>query len=286
MTVQRKREFSQPEISDELTILELTNTLFIANRELLNVNQKLKKSEEIRKQTFSNLSHDLRAPIASIIGHIEYLQISNELEKEILDTSLNHIKSKLFNISKMIDDMLYISLLDTTSDSYLELETSFQIKDLKEFIQNYYNGLLSDNRFNNRSLQLKIDESLHYSINIIPNQIIRVLDNLYSNALKYTDSTGNLILTVTCSEDHAFISLQDNGIGISKEYLNKIFERSFMISQARTPETETSCGLGLSIAKTIIIQHGGNIWATSEPNNGSTFTFSLPACQTINMNDI
>ena len=105
----------------------------------------------------------------------------------------------------------------------------------------------------------------------------RVLDNLFTNALKYSleDATITLGAMLSSDKKNVIIFVRDTGIGIPASSIQKIFERSYMVSSARTPSS-SGTGLGLSIAKTIIERHNGDIWCESKEGHGSTFYLSLP----------
>ena len=123
-----------------------------------------------------------------------------------------------------------------------------------------------------------MDENLHALLRIDIQKIIRVLDNLFTNAAKYSDDGAEIRLSAQKSEDRKMliVSVSDTGYGISEEALPYIFGRTYTVSSARTPNSKTGSGLGLSIVKAIIERHGGTIRCESEQDKGSSFIFTLP----------
>ena len=111
-----------------------------------------------------------------------------------------------------------------------------------------------------------------------PNRLNSVMSNILSNAIKYTEPGGLIIVTATWDDDEVIVSVKDNGPGIPEEELPRVFEHLFRGRAAvRDPNNPIDgTGLGLALAKTVIEQHGGRLWVESEEGEGSTFRFALP----------
>ena len=125
---------------------------------------------------------------------------------------------------------------------------------------------------------LDLPEDLQCQIDIDVQKMVRVLDNLFTNAAKYTPKESSINLRAKITSDHQFlqIAVSDNGPGIPPEALPHLFGRTYTVSASRTPNSATGSGLGLAIVKAIVERHNGTVSCTSQPGKGSTFTIQLP----------
>ena len=140
----------------------------------------------------------------------------------------------------------------------------------------FYHSYQNDKRYAKRRLSMFIPEDFPYFTLLNPKMFSSVLDNLYVNALKFSSENDEITLVASLLENDIIIAVTDTGIGIEQKHLTRIFERTYMISDSRTPEQSMGCGLGLSIAASIIEKHKGRIWCDSTLGKGSTFYLSLP----------
>lgn len=264
---QNKSRFEIPELSVE----ELSHALYEANLKLQNANQRLQQQEQDRLEFYSNISHDLRAPVTALSNSIEYMLSAGDLPKEELVSTLLIMQKRTRYLSGLINDIFLLSSLDS-SDDKVKKETV----DIRFFLEDYFYLCEADAHYENAALFLKIPQDFTLSMQIDPNLMRRVLDNLFTNALKYSKESPRITLGAYLSGENLVIYVKDNGIGIAKEHLPRIFDRSYMVQQSRTPDHEGSCGFGLSIVKSIIERHNGQVRCDSIPQKGSTFYLTLP----------
>ena len=128
---------------------------------------------------------------------------------------------------------------------------------------------------NNKKITIKNNIREGTNINIDGNMIINVIRNLVSNAIKFTPNGGNITINSSNGDKEIIISVQDSGIGLSKETINKLFRIDTQVTTIGTND-EKGTGLGLILCKEFVEKHGGRIWVESEVGKGSTFYFTLP----------
>jgi signal transduction histidine kinase/DNA-binding response OmpR family regulator len=230
----------------------------------------LKQREEEKSRFFANISHEFRTPLSLILGPVNHLR--KRLEGDSNNSEMLEIAYKnAGRLLEMVNAILSLSSLD--SQKYiLALKPVSPVQFLKN-LQNEYLPLAYDR---------KID--LYFDINIDPNVILNldsgllriVLDNLLSNAMKFTQEDGKISLYASFLEDKLIIAVEDSGIGIPKEELPKIFERFYKV---RSPffNEEDGTGIGLSLASELAALMGGKIRATSKKGVGSIFHLDIPA---------
>ena len=267
-----KKKFQKPEV----TIAHLTAELITTNTKLKEANEQLLKEKEIRNEMFANISHDLRSPITTIRNSIEYLLSLKNPETTILleqlDPILTLMEKKIISLDSLINDIFILSSLENETISF-QIETI----EIGMFLEDYFYSCVTDPKFNTRHLHLDVPIDFAVSVHIDILQMRRVLDNLFTNALKYSAPEDSITLGAYQKEQNVIIYLKDTGIGIPEEDLPKIFYRSYTVSKARTPGNNTSgTGLGLAIVKNIIQILNGSVCCQSQSGTGSTFFISLP----------
>lgn len=225
----------------------------------------LKILENIKKDLVVNVSHELRTPLTAIKGFIE------TLEDEIGEEHKNYIEiihrhtNRLINI---VEDLMTLSKLE---DSSSNLEKS--IVNIKDVFDNVYKIFVQRLNEKNLKFEFKIEENLP-KISIDVYRIEQLFINLIDNALKYTDY-GTIFVEITHSEEMMQIIIQDTGIGIPNDKIERIFERFFTVDKSRSRKVGGT-GLGLSIVKHIVMQHSGEIKLESELGRGTKFIVLLP----------
>lgn len=268
----KKIPFEQPSIESE-TAESLSAKLLLVSSQLMEANKELKRMELERREMLANISHDLRAPITAIRSATDYLTSGSVLSEEDYRSCLSLIDKRTRFLEEIIQDMYYLFCVEDTSKS-LNLQTV----DAAFFFEEYFYDAIVDTRYDNHDMKLDISSDLSSQIAIDIPRIVRVLDNLFTNAVKYSFPESSITLKVTQlpSENYILVSVIDNGIGIPKEAIPHIFNRTYTVSSARTPNSNTGSGLGLSIVKTIVERHEGNVFCESEEGKGSCFSFTLP----------
>lgn len=268
----KKNVFQSPALESE-TIETLSAKLLLSNNQLLESNKKLEQVQREREEMLANISHDLRAPITAIRSAVDYLLSGQEISPEDLQTSLQLINHRTRTLENLIQDMYYLFCVEDTSKAL-----DFTTVDAAAFFEEYFYDALPDSRYDNHNLLLEIPEALHASIAIDIQKMVRVLDNLFTNAAKYSPAGSSITLKVqlTESEQEVLVTIEDTGMGIPPEALPHIFDRTYTVSRARTPNSATGSGLGLSIVKAIVERHGGCVSCESVVGKGSRFSFRLP----------
>ena len=268
----KKNRFQSPSLESE-TIESLSAKLLLSNNQLLEANKKLEQVQKEREEMLANISHDLRAPITAIRSAVDYLISGQKVSSEDFQTSLQLIDHRTKTLENLIQDMYYLFCVEDTSK-----ELSLETIDAATFFEEYFYEAILDNRYDSHHMMLDIPEDLHVSINIDIQKIVRVLDNLFTNAAKYSPADSTITLKIQLSDtDHTLIvTVEDTGMGIPPEALPHIFNRTYTVSAARTPNSSTGSGLGLSIVKAIIERHGGCVSCESTVGKGSCFILRLP----------
>ena len=229
------------------------------------------KEERERRLFVSNVSHELRTPLTSVKSYLEALDegaLSEPVAPDIIKDSLDETNRMM----RMVSDLLSLSRIDNAT-SHLDIElTNFTA--FITFILNRFDKIRSQNA------DKKYEIIRDYPINSIwveidTDKMTQVIDNIINNAIKYSPDGGKITVSMKTTETQMILSISDEGLGIPKKDLPKIFDRFYRVDKARS-RAQGGSGLGLAIAKEIIKQHHGFIWAKSEYGKGSTFTIVLP----------
>lgn len=224
--------------------------------------------EQERREFVVNVSHELRTPLTTLKSYIEALQEGAWESKELAPKFLNVVGNETDRMIRLVNDLLQLSKMD-------KKEYDFNLEEAN-FID-YFNGIID--RF-----EMSKSSSIHFVrylqsgaayVNLDKDKMTQVIDNIISNALKYSPEGGTVTFRCFQQANRLRVSVADEGVGIPKANLSRIFDRFYRVDRARTRELGGT-GLGLAIAKDIIHAHGGDIWAESEWGKGTTITFTLP----------
>lgn len=237
---------------------------FFANKSI----KPIKEAFDKQKQFIADASHELKTPLAVINTNADVL-LSNS-EDKISDQSkwLHYIKSEVDRMTNLINDLLYLTQMD-----YSEIKMIFTDFNLSEAVENVILTMEAIIFENNISLTYDIEPNLMIHGN--SEQIKQVVIILLDNALKYTNKNGTVNITLKKYHNSIILSLTNTGEGIPEDQINKIFDRFYRIDKSRARKTG-GYGLGLAIAKAIVDQHGGKIYAKSILNESTTFSVELP----------
>jgi len=230
---------------------------------------RMKQLEQMRKEFMANISHELKTPLSSIKGYSETILEANASDPERDKEFVKIIHRNAERVERLVENIMALSRLEQHEEE-LHLEPISMNQVAKEACEElkHLAELKKINIKNNISSEaplLKIDRS----------QIQKVFSLLLENAIKFTPKSGYVKIEMVSKSDGAQIRIQDSGPGLLKEDLSRIFERFYRVDKSRSREVGGS-GLGLAIAKHIVLAHGGEIWAESQPGQGSTFVFFLP----------
>lgn len=272
MSSEKKEAFSSPSIESE-TIDILSAKLLAVTAELSATNKELTRIQKEREEMLSNISHDLRAPVTAIRSALDYLTSAKEVSVEEYQTTVALISRRTKTLEDLIQDMYYLFCVEDTSKK-LNVETI----EAAPFLEEYFYDTLADSRYDTHDMQLVLAEDLNCKINVDIPKLVRVMDNLFTNAAKYTpeDSSITLGAHIDAESSQLVISIADNGPGIPADALPHIFNRTYTVSSARTPGSATGSGLGLSIVKAIMERHGGSAECESKEGEGCKFVLRLP----------
>lgn len=223
-----------------------------------------------KKQFLSNISHELRTPLNLIMGysdllHEDYVGQTNDEQKKYLDV----IKRSGNRLLLLINSMIELSSIEEgkTELNIKEVSAPVIVKDIK-------NSTLPMAKKKQINLEFDLEETINI-INADKNKLKTILYNLINNAIKFTPESGEIKVSISKEEDMLKFSVKDTGIGINEKDLDKLFHPFSQIDSALTRRYE-GIGLGLMIVKEFIEMHGGKIQVSSEPDNGSDFTFTIP----------
>lgn len=242
------------------------------NKELELANQQLKYLAEKQKEFTTTVSHELRTPLASMKMAIDVIVSRNTMKRlDVTETAyLNIAKSAIDRLRRLVDDVLDLSKLEA-GKKILKMEKYDVHEIIKEVIA--IQTPLAEKKGLN--LKMKLAETpLRIPVN--PDKIHQLLNNLVTNAIKYTDKGDITISSSVAVEENCLrICVKDTGKGIAREDFPRLFQKFEQLGERS--EQVNGTGLGLAICKEIVSLHQGNIWVESEPGKGSSFIFTLPA---------
>lgn len=229
------------------------------------------KEERERRLFVSNVSHELRTPLTSVKSYLEALDegaLSEPVAPDFIKVSLDETNRMM----RMVSDLLSLSRIDNAT-SHLDIElTNFTA--FITFILNRFDKIRSQN--DDKKYEIIRDYPINSIwVEIDTDKMTQVIDNIINNAIKYSPDGGKITVSMKTTDTQMILSISDEGLGIPKKDLPKIFDRFYRVDKARS-RAQGGSGLGLAIAKEIIKQHNGFIWAKSEYGKGSTFTIVLP----------
>ena len=229
------------------------------------------KEERERRLFVSNVSHELRTPLTSVKSYLEALDegaLSEPVAPDFIKVSLDETNRMM----RMVTDLLHLSRIDNAT-SHLDVEL-INFTAFITFILNRFDQIRGQNE--EKKYELVRDYPItSVWIEIDTDKMTQVIDNILNNAIKYSPDGGKITVTMKTTDDQMILSISDQGLGIPKQDLPRIFDRFYRVDRARS-RAQGGTGLGLAIAKEIIKQHKGFIWAKSEYGKGSTFTIVLP----------
>ena len=229
------------------------------------------KEERERRLFVSNVSHELRTPLTSVKSYLEALDegaLSEPVAPDFIKVSLDETNRMM----RMVTDLLHLSRIDNAT-SNLDMEL-INFTAFITFILNRFDQIRGQDE--EKKYELVRDYPItSVWIEIDTDKMTQVIDNILNNAIKYSPDGGKITVTMKTTDDQMILSISDQGLGIPKQDLPRIFDRFYRVDRARS-RAQGGTGLGLAIAKEIIKQHKGFIWAKSEYGKGSTFTIVLP----------
>lgn len=241
-------------------------------RSFENMRQRLKASaeekienEEMNRQLISNITHDLKTPVTAIKGYAEGMLDGLAATPEKQEKYLKTIYNKSEDLNRLINELTYYTHIDQSHIPY-----NFEKINLESYFKDCVEDLILE--LNDKNIQVNYTNELPLDSLIIADrvQLKKVINNIIGNSIKYSDKDKPWIsITLKDMDSLILIEFSDNGRGISQKDLPHIFDRFFRSDTARSSSTGGS-GIGLSIVQKIVLDHGGRIWATSIPGEGTT----------------
>jgi signal transduction histidine kinase len=264
--------------------LMLENTVSDKTQRLENMNEKLHKSLTSQEEFIANISHDLKTPLNVISASVQLLNLycnsgSLDEKKNSFVKYLYSIKLNSYRLSKLINNIVDSSKIKA---GFFELHLSNNniVKIAEEIVMSV--TTFTESKDLNIIFDTNAEEKV---IACDPEKIERLLLNLISNAIKFSDKGDEIFVQVKDRDEHVEISVKDNGIGIEKKQLNMIFDRFKQVNESLSRNAEGT-GIGLSLVKSIAELHGGSVYVESEIGKGSKFTVMLPSKKVIHENRI
>jgi signal transduction histidine kinase len=265
------QQLNQANSQLEERVAQRTRALMQANRRLSSQWLRLQRANGFKNEILGTVAHDLKNPLGVILGRTEMLTelIGAGSSKESIAAQVDHIRDATKRLTSMVDHLISDAMAD-----------AFDITIRREPVD--IAGLVSEVAEANKPSAMNKQQVI--TVSAAPDRptmcdsdrIREAIDNLISNAIKYSPIGGKISVLVTHDEDNAVIRITDEGAGLSPEDLGRLFGR-FQRLSAKPTAGESSTGLGLSIVKRIIDMHGGEVTAASPgPGQGSTFTITLP----------
>src|SRR5213080_4829407 len=230
----------------------------------------LKKIDQVRRDFVANVSHELRTPLSILRGYIETLRDSPETSREELSRILSVMERHSKRLDLLAEDLLTLAQLESANPN-LQLSPVDLSSFFGEVIRDWETKLAT------KHLNVIVDVPLGLlPIRADRARLQEALYNLLDNAVKYSREHGEIRLMARQRDEEIVLSVSDNGIGIGKEDLPRIFERFYRADKARTAENIRGTGLGLAIVKHVAQLHGGHVEAESELGKGTTIRVVLP----------
>ena len=223
--------------------------------------------DRMKTEFISTAAHELRTPLTSIQGFSEILLMRENLKPEEREKFLTYINKQSVGLAAIINDLLDISRIESGRGFALNkqpCDAGEAIQQIVPYFQEHYTNHQFEVALPEKPVQLHVDKE----------KMGQVLKNLLSNAAKYSPEGGLIQVVGEIFEDHYRISVQDQGMGMTPEQVDKMFDKFYRVDASNTAIEGT--GLGMTVVKHIVEAHGGKVWAESELGKGTVVTFTIP----------
>lgn len=240
------------------------------------------KIDSERRQFVSNVSHELRTPLTSISSYIDALNNGAWKDQKLAPQFLNVTAEETDRMIRMIQDLLSLSRMDQGRSKLDEELVNFN--EFFSYILDRFDMMLKKEKADAKEDDTKVVKNYRIKriftnkdlwVEIDTDKMTQVVDNIMNNAIKYLPDGGVITCRLLETNKHIIISISDEGLGIPRKDIKKVFDRFYRVDKARSRK-QGGTGLGLSISKEIVEQHKGRIWVNSAEGKGSTFYISLP----------
>jgi len=250
------------------TAIEMALYKYKMEEKLRQTYEKLKELDKMKTNFLNVAYHEMRSPLAPIIANVSLLEKGDFTDKQ--KRSVHIIKKSAEQLEWLINQLLEVTRIDAG-----KVKLTLESVSIPEIVTNALESLKPLADAKKQSICIDVPERVE--IEGDERKIAAIFGNLASNAIKYTGEKGRIDITVADRGEDVVVTITDTGIGISEENMPRVFERFFMVDASLT--RRGGLGLGLSIVKEYVKLHGGKVWATSELEKGSNFSFSLPKKQ-------
>ncbi|MFP3356558.1 cell wall metabolism sensor histidine kinase WalK [Planococcus sp. SIMBA_143] len=235
---------------------------------VLHDNTEQEKIDMERREFVANVSHELRTPLTTMRSYLEALADGAWQDPDLAPNFLNVTQTETERMIRLVNDLLKLSKMDSSEADLSREMVEFGV---------FFNRIIDRfemSKSQNVSFERKVPKS-QYFVEIDTDKLTQVIDNIISNALKYSPEGGKVRFSVREKEGELLVSISDEGMGIPKENVERIFDRFYRVDRARS-RAMGGTGLGLAISKEMINAHGGRIWAQSKYGKGTSIYFTLP----------
>jgi signal transduction histidine kinase/CheY-like chemotaxis protein len=268
-----KSEFTQSK-NHTLSVIAGQLSIAIENAKLIkklkHTNKELKELSDFKDEMVGIAAHDLRSPLSAMILSASLLKnYADKMNEEEKKEALDGIVVKAKHMMSLLEQILDISVIESGNLILKKKKAS-----IRGILEHHYNQVVPYARSKNIELECDLD-GLEAEAEVDVDKMGEVIDNLLTNALKYTPSGGKVRLEAKYGESAVEVCVQDSGVGIKETEKEKLFKK-FSRTSSKPTGGETSTGLGLAIAKKIVDLHEGKIWVESEYGKGSRFCFTIP----------
>lgn len=234
------------------------------------VDREKRMIEQTRRDLIAWVSHDLRTPLTSIRAMLEAIKDEVVTEPDDVHGYIRSSLSEIENLNLLIEDLFELAKLDTGN-----LELKFVDASLRDLISDVLSTLGAQANKHHITLRGMIEQEVVY---IAPEKMQRVLYNLIDNALRYTPPNGEVVISTSVFREHVQVNVHNSGTYIAPEHIPHLFTSFYRVEPSRVnvKDGRRSTGLGLAIARGFIEAHRGKIWVDSQPDQGTTFSFTIP----------
>lgn len=240
---------------------DIDYSLTVLTNNLISNDEKIKHTEKLREDWITGLSHDLKTPLSTVLGYAAMLGSAHEWSEDEIKNFSKIIEEKATYMDELIEDLTYTYQLKNKGVQLDKAEVN-----LNEYIWNY----LHNNTFDNIKLEAS---DVHVDVLLDEKRFTRVLENIISNAIKHNQADTSIIVRIKTERDKAILEIIDDGVGMSDEMLENLFNRYYR--GTNTTSDNIGTGLGLTIARQLVEAHGGDINVSSS-SDGTTVRISLP----------
>ncbi|TQR20680.1 sensor histidine kinase [Psychrobacillus vulpis] len=255
----KQHKFSNEVSFDYSTKDEIGELLLIYKQLMHEVSDTINRQDEF----IYNISHELRTPVQVIEGHLSLINRWGKDDKEVLEESLNISLEEIQKMKKLKEEMLKLARRENTKE------------DLQTNILNVVLLLQKEYELIQPSVSIKMDIDENYYVSVQQTALQQIIRNIIDNGIKYNENTPNIIVKVMKNQTHIIITVEDNGIGIPKDQISKIFDRFYTVDSSRT-KSKGGSGLGLSIVNMLVMEYEGRIEVESTLGKGTTFRIFFP----------